>query len=152
LRERTRRFFAETWAPKIFPEMRALVDALAARGAAVHVASASNRWIVEAGAAAFGIPAERVMAMRTVVDGGVLTRDIIPPAVTREGKARLLRERFAAPPALVAGNSTNDLPMLRLATKVALVVNGEPGVDPKTGDDLVTEARERGWIAREVRV
>ncbi len=72
--------------------------------------------------------------------------------MTRDGKAELIKTRLGGQPALVAGNSVNDLPMMRLATKVALAVNAEAGADPKTGEDLATEALVRGWTMRRVSV
>lgn len=148
--ERTERFFARDWAHQIFPEMRSLVRGLIDKGVDVHIASASNRWIVERGAARLGIPSERVHAMTLVVRNGVITDEIVPPAVTRDGKATLIRERLGGSPALVAGNSVNDLPMMRLATRVALAINAESGTDPKSGEDLAAEAATRGWAMRTV--
>lgn len=150
VRSRAEAFFARTWRGRIFPEMRALLARLEARGVSCWVASASNRWVVEAGARELGIPPERVMAMTVEVEGGRLTDRIVPPPVTGAGKAEALRIRLPAPPALVAGNSANDLAMLRLATRCALVVNASPGVDPRTGEDLLAEARARGWQVRDL--
>lgn len=150
--ERAERFFAQEWEAQIFPEMRALVAGLLDKGVNVHIASASNRWIVERGAARLGIPAERVHAMTVAVKDGVITEELVPPAVTRDGKATLIREKLGGSPALVAGNSVNDLPMLRLATHVALAVNAESGADPKSGEDLAAEAAAKGWLMRTVTV
>ena len=152
VRERGARFFESDFAPLIFPDMRALVRALHVRGVDVHIASASNRWVVEAGASHFDIPPNRVHAMTVAVRRGVVTGELVPPAVTRDGKAQLIKERLGGAPALVAGNSVNDLPMMRLATRVALAVNAESGADPKTGEDLAAEAKARGWTMWTVNV
>lgn len=151
LRERAGAYFLSHYARRVFPEMRALLSALAGAGVTPWVASASYRRLVEAGARHLGIPAERVFAMTLREANGRTTDELERPLVTREGKAQLLAARFSPLPALVAGNSANDLPMLRLAQKAALVVNGEDGRDPKTGDDLMEEARARGWLRRTLR-
>jgi HAD superfamily phosphoserine phosphatase-like hydrolase len=148
LRERAREFFAGSFAGRIFPEMRSLLREISDRGARNWIASASNRWVVEAGAGALGVPPERVLAMAVEVAGGVLTDRLVEPSVSGEGKAEVLRRHLRDPPALVAGNSVNDLAMLRMAKKVALVVNADPGPDPRTGEDLLAEAAARGWVTR----
>jgi phosphoserine phosphatase len=149
LRARCAAFFAE-WEPRVFPEMRGLVAELATRGVHSWIASGSNRWIVECGAASFGIPAHRTLAMTVDVEAGVLTDRLRPPPLTAEGKADAVRAALPIAPALVAGNSVADLATLRMATRRALVVNAMPGIDPRTGDDLVREAHLRGWSIREL--
>jgi phosphoserine phosphatase len=140
-----RAFFDAVWAAHVFPEMKALITALSARGVCVWIASASNRWVVEAGAARLGIDRERVLAMAVRVEGGRLTADVVPPPITRAGKAEALRQHLSAAPALVAGNSVNDIDMLCLASKVALVVYpASAGDDPKDAAFL-EEARRRRW-------
>ena len=148
LRARAAAFFEAEFAGRVFPEMRALLAALAVAGVTPWIASASYRALVDPGARALGIPEARVFAMTLHEEGGRTTDQLALPLVTHEGKAEVLRARFAPLPALVAGNSVNDLPMLRLARKAALVVNAKPGRDPTTGDDLVAETTTRGWLAR----
>jgi phosphoserine phosphatase len=150
LRERTAALWAESWAQRVFPEMRGLLAALAARGVTAWVASATNRWAIEVAASALGIPTERVIAMEVEADGGVLTDRLLLPAVSGAGKAEAIERRLPRVPALVAGDSVNDLAMLRLATKVALVVNAKPGEDPLTGVDLLGEAALCGWWVRDL--
>jgi HAD superfamily phosphoserine phosphatase-like hydrolase len=150
LRDRARRLVERDVADRVYPEMRGLLTVLAARGVTPWVVSSSNRWVVEAGAATLGIPPERVLAMAVEVEGGVLTGRLVLPAVAREGKAEALRSALPSPPALCAGNSVNDLAMLRLATRQALVVNPRPSPDPATGEDLLAEAEARGWLVHYV--
>jgi phosphoserine phosphatase len=152
VQERSRAFFASAWSSRIFPEMRALLEHLALRGVLSWVASASNRWIIQAGAAELEVPAERVIGMSLEVDGGILSDRLVRPLVNGAGKAEALRQRLPQLPALAGGNSVNDLAMLRLATTDALVVSPEAGPDPRTGEDLRAEAVARGWMIRDLRL
>jgi phosphoserine phosphatase len=49
-----------------FAEMERVVARLQGRGSAVWAVSSTNRWVVEAGVAAFGIAAERVLAAKGI--------------------------------------------------------------------------------------
>ncbi len=118
-----------------FAEMERVVAGLHGRGSAVWAVSSTNRWVVEAGVAAFGIAAERVLAAAVTVRDGLLTSELID-VPTDEGKARALRRVGVVEPDVVFGNSLHDLAMMEMA-RLAVPVNASPG--------LRRAAAERGW-------
>ena len=104
-------------------------------GAALWAVSSTNRWVVEAGVAAFGIPREKVLAAAVRVADGLLTAELID-VPTDDGKARALRRAGVSAPDVVFGNSLHDLAMLEMA-RLAVPVNASDG--------LRRAAAERGW-------
>ena len=118
-----------------FAEMERVVARLQARGAELWAVSSTNRWVVEAGVAAFGIAADRVLAAAVAVKDGLVTEELID-VPTDEGKARALRRVGVARPDAVFGNSLHDLAMMEMA-RLAVPVNASAG--------LRMAAAERGW-------
>lgn len=135
LRAAAERYFNEFVRGRIFPEMAALVAGLKKAGVALWAVSSTNRWVVDEGARAFGIPAERVLAAEVRVNGGVITGEL-KDVPTDEGKAAALRRMGLPQPDAVFGNSLHDLAMLEMARR-AFPVNPSPA--------LIEEAGKRGW-------
>ena len=123
---------------RVIAEVAALLEWLEERGVPCWIVSASCTWPVRAMAARLGVPAERVLASRVVVDDdGRLTDRLAAPLLYRQGKVTALRERLAAPPALAVGDAMTDLEMLASARSLALVLDrGE--------DELLEALRSRG--------
>lgn len=124
----------------VFRPMLTLAQELEGAGVPVWYVSASNRWVVDAGIRRLGLPGGRVLAMQVAVEAGVLTDRIVAPRTNLEGKCDAIRAAVGPSPLLAAGNSTNDAPMLRMATGLALTVNPSEG--------LYTEAVASGWLVR----
>jgi phosphatidylglycerophosphatase C len=131
-------FFRRRFEGRVFPYARRLLTALEQAGYALWIVSASPLWPVVAGAVALGVPARNVIGVDCVRSGGRLTRDVLRPVPCGEGKVAWL-EKHGVKPVLAVGNGDLDLPMLAWAER-ALVV-APPGED----NDLVREARGRGW-------
>jgi phosphoserine phosphatase len=135
LREGAREFFREVVEPRIFPEMKELTRQLTAQGCELWAVSSTNNWVVEAGAAVFGIPAERVLAATlAVVDGLVTDRLLRVP--TDALKQTAIEEVIARPVDGVFGNSMHDFAMLEKA-KTAYAIHPNP--------DLEATAKALGW-------
>ena len=128
-------FVRQSVSGRHFEEMERIVARLQARGATLWAVSSTNRWVVEAGVAAFGVGAERVLAAAVTVTDGLLTAELID-VPTDGGKARALRRVGVAEPDVVFGNSLHDLAMLEMA-RLAVPVN--------SSDGLRRAAAERGW-------
>jgi phosphoserine phosphatase len=135
LREGAREFFREVVAPQIFPELQELTRKLAAQGCEVWAVSSTNNWVVEEGAAAFGIPAGRVLAATLAVENGLVT-DRLLRLPTDELKQTAIEEVIARPVDAVFGNSMHDFAMLEKA-KCAYAINPNP--------ELAAKAAELGW-------
>lgn len=134
-------FVRQRFPPFLIPEIRAWIQRLQTAGIACWVVSGSPVWGVRAGAELVGIPAERVLAVSTVACNGVLTPNLANPFPFGGGKAEAIRALLPEPPALAFGNTVYDVPMLELATSLAVAV--EPDAD------LRSIAGERGWAVLE---
>jgi phosphoserine phosphatase len=148
LRETSARIFTAEFAPRVFAETRWLLETLAGNGWEVYIVSASNRWSIEVAAEAFGLPADRVVALDLETEGGILTDRVCLPVPTLEGKPALLRARTGRRLDLAFGNSTLDIPLL-LAAAVPVAVGLLPGPASEPSAFLV-QAAQRGWARLEI--
>ena len=135
LRAAASEFFDEVVAPRIFLEMLELTRQLAAQGCEVWAVSSTNDWVVQAGAAAFGIPAERVLAATLAVEDGLVT-DRLMRVPTDELKQTAIEEVIARPVDAVFGNSIHDFAMMEKA-RDAYAINPNP--------ELWSKATTLGW-------
>lgn len=118
-----------------FHQMEEMVAWLREREADVWAVSSTHRWVIEAGVAAFGIPAAKVLAAAVRVVDGRLTEELVD-VPTDEAKAAALRRVGIAAPDAVFGNSVHDVAMLEMA-RLPVPVNASPG--------LRSVCVERGW-------
>ncbi len=135
LRTAAREFFREVVAHRIFPEMQELTRQLAAQGCELWAVSSTNDWVVQAGAAEFGIPPERVLAATLAVENGLVT-DRLLRVPTDELKQTAIAEVIGRPVDAVFGNSIHDFAMMEKA-KSAYAINPNP--------ELWHKATELGW-------
>jgi len=107
-------FFTNIIAPGMFPEMRALIDDLQARGCQVWLVSGSNEWVIQPAARVFGVPPERVISARTSTrDGIVLNEGLIVPI--GPGKRDELIAHGKSTLDAAFGNTIYDVELLKLA-------------------------------------
>jgi HAD superfamily hydrolase (TIGR01490 family) len=118
-----------------FPEMRRLVAKVQSQGCDIWAVSSTNSWVIEAAVREIGIPANRVLAARVLVENGTIT-DHLGEMTSGPGKALALKRVLDAPPDVAFGNSIFDLDMLALA-RHPFAVNPNP--------DLLRIAAEKGW-------
>ena len=102
-----------------YPEMRTLMEQLAALGIERYVISASTEWLVEGAAPrlGFAVDAEHIYGIRVRLTAEErLTIDDYPayPTTYREGKAEIITQRIKGTPVLVAGDADTDYEMLTL--------------------------------------
>jgi phosphoserine phosphatase len=135
IRKAAAEFFHSRIAAKIFPEMRDLVAALKSGGTELWAVSSTNNWVIEEGLRDFGIGANRILAARVQVTGGVITSSLID-VPTDEGKARSLASVGVSAPDAVFGNSIHDFAMLETA-RHPFPVNPSPA--------LRKLALQKGW-------
>jgi len=108
---------------------------LSEQGCDLWAVSSTNAWVVEVGAARFGIAADHVLAACVHLEEGIASDRLIR-VPTDELKALAIREVISKPMEAVFGNSVHDQAMLEMA-KYPFCVNPNP--------DLEEIARERGW-------
>jgi phosphoserine phosphatase len=135
LRKAAAEYFHDQIKPHIFPEMRELVAQLRAGGTDIWAVSSTNNWMIEEGVREFDIPADRVLATRVAVKGGVIASELLD-VPTDEGKALSLKRVGVTNPDAVFGNSIHDAAMLAIA-KQAYPVNATPA--------LLQIAGDKGW-------
>jgi phosphoserine phosphatase len=135
IRQAAGAFFRSRFMPKLFPEMRSLVNSLQARGTDIWVVSSTNNWVIEVGVRSLAIPPSRVLSARAAVVGGVITSKLID-VPTDEGKAESLIKAGINAPDVVFGNSIHDAAMLEIA-RHAYPVNPTPA--------LLQIAAGHGW-------
>jgi phosphoserine phosphatase len=135
LRAGAQQYFREFVEHRIFPEMQELTRQLKAQGCELWAVSSTNNWVVEEGAAMFGIPAERVLAVTLAVEDGLIT-DRLVRVPTDELKQTAIEEVIGRPADAVFGNSMHDFAMLYKAKK-AYAINPNP--------DLETLAHDLQW-------
>jgi HAD superfamily hydrolase (TIGR01490 family) len=133
-------FFERRIRPIMLPAASALIESH--RESLIAIVTATNRFLVEPIAAAFGI--EHLMATEPEIRNGRFTGDIVAEPCMREGKiAHLARwlgargntlEDFAE--SWFYSDSINDLPLLERVTHPV-------AVDPDSR--LAEAARERSW-------
>ncbi len=110
-------------AEHIRPAFPKLIEWAAKRGVDAYVVSASPVWIVRAGAALLGLPADRAIAMQPAVSGGTIEPRIDGPICYGDGK--LAKIRATRPDAVLLGSfgdSPWDAAMLR-ASRVPVAVS-----------------------------
>jgi phosphoserine phosphatase len=135
LRAAAHRYFEDFVRARIFPEMAALIEALARAGSELWAVSSTNRWVIAEGLRHFPIPEEHILAAAVHTKDGVITDRLIQ-VPTDEEKALVLRRISIETPDAVFGNSIHDLAMLDMA-RWAFPVNPSPA--------LVEAAAQRGW-------
>jgi HAD superfamily hydrolase (TIGR01490 family) len=121
------KFYEPIVRPNIFPEMQQLTFALRDAATQLWAISSTNEWVVQYGAAQFGIPPERVLAAKVVCSEGRATGELIR-VPSGEGKAVAIREFIGGQVDAVFGNSIHDLAMLELASH-PFAVNPNPDLE-----------------------
>jgi phosphoserine phosphatase len=102
--------------------------------------SATNVWMVQATASWLGLDENRVIAIRTEVEGGRLTDRLVPPVPCREGKLQAIDRWIGRRPDLACGDGLGDLPMLEGAAHPLAV-----GQRAQPDGALLEIAARRGW-------
>lgn len=135
LQNAAERYVSEFVAPRVFPEMAALIAALRNLGVEIWAVSSTNKWVVLEGVRAFGIRPDRVLAAEVAVTSGLITSELVD-VPTDEGKPASLARVGITRPDVVFGNSIHDLAMLEIAAH-AFPVNPSPA--------LQQAAARHGW-------
>ena len=128
----------------IYAPIRALITGLMAAGWDVYVVSASPVWVVYPGTDSLGVPRDRVQGLKVRCEGGLYT-DVLEGELTSGlGKVARIQRVIGKTPAIVAGNTTDDIPMLKLASHLSIMVN--PLRLPDDANDTASLARDAGFF------
>ncbi|MBF2052806.1 MAG: HAD-IB family phosphatase [Candidatus Sericytochromatia bacterium] len=137
-------YFATHFAQRVYAPQQQLMQRLRAAGMTPWIVSASNQWIVEAGAPYLGIDPCHVVGVRLALSGDRLSDRLIEPMTYREGKVAAIDQYIGQRPVLVAGDSLGDFEMLSVSTALQLLINPKDSGPP--AENIVSLARERGWV------
>jgi HAD superfamily hydrolase (TIGR01490 family) len=140
------KFIPEKIAPRMLPAARRLIEQN--REHLTAIITATNRFLVEPIAAAFGV--QHLMATEPEMRDGRFTGDIVGPPCMREGKIFWLEKWLAARNASLGdfaeswfySDSINDLPLLERVTHPVAV---------DASAKLAEVARQRGWRSLSLR-
>jgi phosphoserine phosphatase len=128
-------FFEEVVSRRIFAEMQQLTRKLSESGCELWAVSSTNDWVVEAGAARFGIARDHVLAACVSSNDGKAT-DRLVRVPTDELKVTAIREVIGRPVDAVFGNSIHDQAMLEI-TEHPFCIN--------PNHDLEWVAKQKNW-------
>ena len=135
IKQAAEKFFSEVVEPRIFPEMRDLVQRLKALGCEVWAVSSTNDWVISTGVRRFSISPERVLAASVEIENGIATDRLIQ-VPTDDDKALAIRRHIRRQPDVVFGNSMHDAAMLAIS-RHAFAINPNP--------DLEELANKKRW-------
>jgi phosphoserine phosphatase len=110
--------------PEVVPKMQALVMWLHRHKFEVYVVTATNQWAAEVVASDFfGIPAERVIGVKTEIKRSRLTDKVCRPAPIGDGKSEAWKMHLKEKKPLIgAGDSKGDYALLKLVESFGLVL------------------------------
>jgi len=127
---------------RLYEPIVGLQRTLLAAGLDVRIVTASAAPLVRAFARRAGLDPDRVIGVR--LDRDPATGRLLPRALSpfpyAEGKVAAIDRFIGRRPALVAGDSPGDLPMLRAATHTRLVIERDPR------SEAARVARAEGWL------
>ncbi len=115
-----------------YKEMVALVKFMLEKEWKVFIVTASPETIIQEVSSVFSISKENVIGMKLVEKEGISSPEIIEPYTYGEGKVKALWERVGAKPDLAFGDSENDFPLLKSATRFGVLIDkGNPELADK---------------------
>lgn len=130
---------AAAW-PNYRPAMADLAKGMAESGFDVWIVSATNQWTVRAAAPKMNFDPEKVIAMQSAVENGVMTETMVEPLICNAGKVTAIQQKFGRLPDISFGDSMGDFEMLS-ASRQPIVI----GRNDKPNKSIMAEAVQRGW-------
>jgi phosphoserine phosphatase len=100
-----------------------LLDTLREEGFEIWAVSGSSKWSVEPVFNRLGVPEERILGIELLSKDGVLLPEVRKPVPIRGKKVDALRAHRKEPPALVASDSRNDIPLFLYSSDLRVLVN-----------------------------
>lgn len=140
--------FHARYEDKFYPEMRELLANLEAYGFEIWVISASPEVLYQQFVhKALGIPLNRILGVKSVVQFNRITKDIVLPVPQEQGKADLIETVIRAKPLFAAGNSRGDMEMIDASAGLKMIVNPDDQKVEKNGFTVKGYWEKQGGIA-----
>lgn len=141
------RIFKKYYSDKIFEPMKNLIDILQKNDFEVWVVTASPEAMYQQFLGeALNIPITHVVGVKSVINGGIITDEIIPPVPQDHGKMEAIESFVQDRPLLVGGNSRGDKEMIEYSSKLKMIVNPDEHIAPDQTESIADYAKENGWL------
>jgi phosphoserine phosphatase len=134
---------------KFYPGMKGVVQNLKNFGFEVWIISASPEVLYQQfSSAILGIPKNRIIGVKSVIDHGIITNKIIHPVPQAQGKAKTIATFIKTKPLFAAGNSMGDVQMIKQSTGLRWIVNpnNSDHVTSLNGKTLKSYAKAHNWV------
>ncbi len=152
LRRMGERCFDDLYSEKIFTPMRDLIRRLVKHGFEVWVVTGSPEALYQQFLSKhLGIPITHVVGVKSVVRGGVVTDEIVPPVPQDHGKKEAIETFIQDRPLLVAGNSRGDKEMIEYSRGLRMIVNPDEHIAPDQKQSIADYAKSQGWLIVRIR-
>ena len=116
--------FNKYYKGKIYPNIKVLIQNLKNYGFEIWIVSASPELLYQGFLSTeLGIPVTRIIGVKSVVNSGVTTSEMVLPISQDEGKTDAIETIIKAKPILAAGNSNGDVEMLNYSSALKVIVN-----------------------------
>ena len=133
---------------QLFRFQKELLEYLKQLELRVCIVTSSISYLVEEVVQNLCLPVEKVIGVEPKLKDGRLSSQLEEPAPlgNRKGEAFLQYSRGKAC-VLAGGNSSSDLPLLKMAHIAFVVGSAEPGHENHLGEkNLLTQALDKGWM------
>jgi phosphoserine phosphatase len=152
LREMGEKCFDHLYPHKIFTPMRDLIRLLMQNGFEVWVVTGSPQAMYQKFLSKhLGIPITNIVGVKSVVRGGIVTEEIIPPVPQDHGKKEAIETFIQERPLLVAGNSRGDKEMIEYSRGLKMIVNPDEHIAPDQKQSIADYAKSQGWLIVRIR-
>jgi len=152
LRRMGQKCFDDLYDEKIFIPMRDLIGQLQNNGFEVWVVTGSPEVLYQQFLSReLGIPITNIVGVKSVVRGGVVTDEIIPPVPQDHGKKEAIETFIQDHPLFVAGNSRGDKEMIEFSRGLRMIVNPDEHIAPDQEQSIADYAKSQGWLIVRIR-
>ena len=139
--------YRKYYSGKIFQPMKDLINLLKDNNFEIWVISASPEGMYQQFLAGeLDIPITHVIGVKSVINGGIITDEIIPPVPQDHGKKEAIESFVQDQPLLAAGNSRGDKEMIEFSRGLHLIVNPDEFVAPDQDESISDYARANNWL------
>ena len=152
LREMGEKCFNEHYPNKVFTPMRDLIRLFLDHGFEVWVVTGSPQALYQQFLSKqLGIPITNIVGVKSVVHGGIVTDEIVPPVPQDHGKKGAIETFIQERPIFVAGNSRGDKEMIEYSRNLKMIVNPDEHIAPDQKQSIADYAKSQGWLIVRIR-
>jgi phosphoserine phosphatase len=152
LRQMGQKCFDDLYPEKIFIPMRDLICQLKHHGFEVWVVTGSPQALYQQFLSRqLRIPITNIIGVKSVIRGGVVTDEIVPPVPQDHGKKEAIETFIQDRPLFVAGNSRGDKEMIEYSRGLRMIVNPDEHIAPDQKQSIADYAKSQGWLIVRIR-